>query len=138
MALQVRGLGCVYYLALLLTSTQPYRPLWWVPAILLMSLQNVRYMWEVELLSSRLEDVGTCKNDVSLTGGMTLPHSPGTVNSGAHNTIDAQRHMEGLTVWELIGTYNTVEVNVGAYNTVCVRTVAEYCSVQGTVPGTVV
>ena len=36
---------------------------WWAPAILLMSLQNVRYMWEVELLS-RLEDVGTCKNVV--------------------------------------------------------------------------
>ena len=53
-----------------------------------MSLQNVRYMWEVELLSSRLEDIGTCKNVVSPIGGMTLPHSPGTVNSGAHNTVD--------------------------------------------------
>ena len=71
---------------------------WWASVILLMSLQNVRYMWEVELLSSRLEDVGTCKNAVSLTEGMTLPHSPGTVNSGGHNTIDAQRHMGGLTV----------------------------------------
>ena len=70
-----------------------------MPAILLMSLQNVRYMWEVELLSSRLEDVGTCKNAVSLTGGMTLPCSLGTVNSDAHNTVDAQRHMGGLTVW---------------------------------------
>ena len=57
--------------------------------ILLMSLQNVRYMWEVELLSSRLEDVGTCKNVVSLTRGMALPRSPDTVNSGAHNTVDA-------------------------------------------------
>ena len=56
-------------------------------------------MWEVELLSSRLEDVGTCKNAVSSTGGMALPHSPGMVNSGAHNTVDAQRHMGGLTVW---------------------------------------
>ena len=37
---------------------------WWAPAILLMLSQNVRYMWEVELLSSRLEDVGTCKNAV--------------------------------------------------------------------------
>ena len=26
------------------------------------------------------------------------------------------------------GDHNTVEVNVGAYNTVCVRVVAEYCS----------
>ena len=72
---------------------------WWAPTILLMSLQNVRYMWEVELLSSRLEDVDTCKNVVSPTRGMALPRSPGTVNSGAHNTVDAQRHMGGLTVW---------------------------------------
>ena len=26
------------------------------------------------------------------------------------------------------GTHNTIEENVGAYNTVCVRAVAEYCS----------
>ena len=50
------------------------------------------------MLSSRLEDVGTYKNAVPLTGGMALPYSPGTVNSGAHNTVDAQRHMRGLTV----------------------------------------
>ena len=50
------------------------------------------------------------------------------VNSGAHNTIDAQRHVGGLTVWEFNGAYDTVEGNVGAYNTVCVRVVAEYCS----------
>ena len=36
------------------------------------------------------------------------------------------------------GPYNTVEGDVGAYNTVCVRVAAEYCSVQGMVPGTVV
>ena len=44
---------------------------------------------QVELLSSRLEDVGTCKNVVLPTGGMALPRSPDTVNSGAHNTVDA-------------------------------------------------
>ena len=55
-------------------------------------------MWEVELLSSRLEDVGTYKNIVSPTRGMAVPRSPGMVNSGAHNTVDAQRHMGGLTV----------------------------------------
>ena len=66
--------------------------------ILLMSLQNVRYMWEVELLSSGLEDVDTCKKAILPTGGMALPHSPGMVNSGAHNTVDAQRHMGGFTV----------------------------------------
>ena len=71
---------------------------WWAPAILLMSLQNVRYMWEVELFSSRLEDVGICKNAVSPTGGMAVPHLSSMVNSDAHNTVDAQRHMEGLTV----------------------------------------
>ena len=27
-----------------------------------------------------------------------------------------------------IGAYNTAEGNVGAYNTICVREVAEYCS----------
>ena len=26
------------------------------------------------------------------------------------------------------GAYNTVEGNVGAYNTICARTIAEYCS----------
>ena len=69
-----------------------------MPAILLMSLQNVRYTWEVELLPLGLEDVSTCKNVVSPTGGMAFPRSPGTVNYGAHNTVDAQRHMGGLTV----------------------------------------
>jgi len=28
------------------------------------------------------------------------PRSPGMVNPGAHNTIDARRHVGGLTVWE--------------------------------------
>ena len=36
--------------------------------------------------------------------------------------------MGGLTVCEFNGAYNTVEKNVGAYNTVCVRAVVEYCS----------
>jgi len=36
------------------------------------------------------------------------------------------------------GAHNTVEGNVGAYNTVYVRVVMEYCFVQGMVPGTVV
>ena len=68
-------------------------------AILLMSLQNIRYMWEVELFSSRLEDVGTYKNVVSPTGVMAVPCLPGMVNYGTHNTVGAQRHMGGLTVW---------------------------------------
>ena len=28
------------------------------------------------------------------------PHSPGTVNPSAHNTIGAQGHVGGLTIWE--------------------------------------
>ena len=36
------------------------------------------------------------------------------------------------------GPYNTVKGDIGAYNTICVRVAAEYCSVQGMVPSTVV
>ena len=36
------------------------------------------------------------------------------------------------------GAHNTIEGNVGAYNTICVRVVGEYYSMQGMVPGTVV
>ena len=95
-----------------------------------MSLQNVRYMWEVELLSSRLEDVGTCKNAVSSTRGMALPHSPGTVNSGAHNTVDAQRHMGSYRTGVFTDAHNTVEVKVSAYNIVCSRAVVLHYSTE--------
>ena len=50
------------------------------------------------------------------------------VNSGAHTTVDAQRHVGGLTVWEFYGAHNIVEGNDGAYNTVCVGAVTEYSS----------
>ena len=77
-------------------------------------------------------------------------------------TVDAQRHVRSFTMCTrygksrrpqhcrcpeayggpyrmgVNGAHNTVERNVGVYNTVCVRAIAEYCSVQGTVPGTVV
>ena len=33
-----------------------------------------------------------------------------------------------FAVWEPNSAYNTVDTNVGAYNTVCVRAVEEYCS----------
>ena len=36
------------------------------------------------------------------------------------------------------GPYNTVEIDVNAYNTICLRVPAEYCSMQGMVPDTVV
>ena len=84
---------------------------------------------------------------------------------GTCYTVDAQRHVRSftmftrydkcrppqhyrcpeacggsLTVWEFNGARNTIEGNVGAYNTVCVREVVEYCfaGVQGTMPGIVV
>ena len=45
-----------------------------------------------------------------------------------------------FAVWEPNGTYNTVDINVGAYNIVCVRVVEEYCSRRctGYGPGIVV
>ena len=50
-----------------------------------------------------------------------LPYSPGMVNAGAHNTVDAQRHVGGalpyLSGMEVNGAHNTVGENVGAYNT---------------------
>ena len=46
--------------------------------------------------------------------------------------------MGALPYGSFSGPYNTVEGDVGAYNTVCVRVAAEYCSVQGMVPGIVV
>ena len=50
------------------------------------------------------------------------------VNPVAHSTIDAQRHEGLFAVWESNGAYNTVDTNVGAYNTVCVKAVVERCS----------
>ena len=51
------------------------------------------------------------------------------VNLGAYNTIDAQRHVRGfLSYGSYNGAYNTVEINVGAYNTVCVGAVVEHYS----------
>ena len=56
----------------------------------------------------------------------SFTRSPSTVNPGTHNTIDAQRHVGALPYGSFNGAHNTVEVNVGVYNTVCVRTVVEY------------
>ena len=44
----------------------------------------------------------------------------------------------GLPYGSFSGPYNTIEGDVDAYNTVCVRVAAEYCSMQGMVPGIVV
>ena len=43
-------------------------------------------------------------------------------------TIDAQRHGGLFAVREPNGAYNTVDTNVGAYNTICVRAVVGHCS----------
>ena len=46
------------------------------------------------------------------------------VNAGAHNTVDAQRHVGGalpyLSGMGVNSAYNTVGENVGAYNTTSV------------------
>ena len=58
-----------------------------------------------------------------------LPCSPGTVNAGAHNTVDAQRHVGEPYRMGVNGAHNTIGENVGAYNTIGFyrgREVAEY------------
>ena len=55
--------------------------------------------------------------------------------------LSMPRGMWGLfAIWEPNGAYNTVDINVGAYNIVCVRVVEEYCSRRctGYGPGIVV
>ena len=54
------------------------------------------------------------------------------VNAGVHNNVDVQRHVGGPYRVGVNGAHNTVGENVGAYNTVCVRAVAEYCSCRCT------
>ena len=55
-----------------------------------------------------------------------LPCSLGMVNAGAHNTVDAQRHVGEPYHMRVNDAHNTVGKNVGAYNTTCVREAAEY------------
>ena len=69
---------------------------------------NVRCMWEVASSSSGMADVGACHTiDVGF-----LPCSPSMVNAGAHNTIDAQRHVGGalpcLSGMGVDGAHNTI------------------------------
>ena len=54
-----------------------------------------------------------------------LPCLSSTAKAGTHNTVDAQRHVGGPYRMGVNGAHNTVEENVGACNTVCVREVAE-------------
>ena len=50
-----------------------------------------------------------------------LPCSPGTVNAGAHNTVDASEAHGGalpfLSGMGVDGAHNTIMENVSAYNT---------------------
>jgi len=55
------------------------------------------------------------------------------VNPSAHTAIDVQRHAGVLPYGSFSSPYNTIEGDVGAYNTICVRVAAEYCSMQGMV-----
>ena len=71
--------------------------------------------------SSGLADVGTCYTVAARGMRGVLPCSPGTINAGAHNTVDAQRHVGGalpyLSGMGVNGAHNTVGENIGAYNT---------------------
>ena len=46
-----------------------------------------------------------------------LPCSPGTVKAGAHNIVDAQRHVGEPYRMRVNGAHNTIGENVGTYNT---------------------
>ena len=46
-----------------------------------------------------------------------LPYSPGMVNAGAYNTVDAQGHVGEPYRMGVNGAQNTVGENIGAYNT---------------------
>ena len=37
-----------------------------------------------------------------------LPYSPCMTNDGAHNTVDAQRHVGGFTLFAFEGAHNTI------------------------------
>ena len=77
---------------------------------------SVRCTWEVVSSSSGMADVGACHT--------VLPCSPGTVNTGAHNTVDASeargRALPYLSGRGVDGAHNTVGENVSTYNTASV------------------
>ena len=58
------------------------------------------------------------------------PCSLGTVNAGAHNTIDAQRHVGEPYHMRVNGAHNTVEkmlTPTTLFGLCCAREVGEYC-----------
>ena len=68
--------------------------------------------------SSGMADVGACHIVVTQR---VLPCSPGTVNTDAHNTVDASEARGGalpyLSGMGVDGAHNIVGENVSAYNT---------------------
>ena len=80
------------------------------------------------MASSGRVDVGTYK--ILLLCEEPLPRVPGMVNPDAH--YRCPEAWGPFAVWEPNGAYNTVDTNVGAYNTVCVRAVEEHYSCRRT------
>ena len=84
---------------------------------------------EVALSSSGMADVGAYHTADAGRHAVVLPCSPGTVNASTHNTIDAQGHVGGalpcLSGMGVDGAHNTIEKNVGAYNTAWVLSCQE-------------
>ena len=89
------------------------------------------------MASSGRVDVGTCK--IRWLCEEPLPRVPGMVDPSAHYRCP-EVCGRLFAVWEPDGAYKTVDTNVGAYNTVCVRAVEEHCSRRrtGYGPGIVV
>ena len=74
------------------------------------------------MASSGRVDIGTCK--ILLV--CEEPHHVYQVWWILAPPIDSQRHGGPFAIWEPNGAHNTIDTNVGAYNTACVRAVVEY------------
>ena len=88
---------------------------------------------EVALSSSGMTDVGACHTVDTRGMQGVLPCSSGTVNTGAHNTVDALEAHGGALLYlsgmGVNGTHNTVGENVDAYNTAWVLSCQGGCRV---------
>ena len=78
-------------------------------------LRRLLLVWQTSVLAILLMPRGMQR---------ALPCSLGSVNTGAHNTVDAQRHVGGalsyLSGMGVDGAHNTVGENIDAYNTASV------------------
>ena len=91
-----------------------------------------------------MADVGACHTVDTRGMQGVLPCLPGTVNAGAHNTVDAQRHVGELyhtcLVWELMAPtilYGKMSAPTTLLRFCHARQVSGYylAGAQGTVPG---